>query len=343
MLVHGRTEPTGGHIRVGTIDRAFYTHAMDSGRRSLLAAAALLPLAPSAFGERARAAQPRRPNSRAPLRISLAQWSLHRTIRAGKLDHLDFARAAKRDYGLDGVEYVNQFFAEKACDFAYLAEMKKRAEGEGVASLLIMIDGEGPLASEDVAQRRAAIGNHFKWIAAAAYLGCHSVRLNAQGSGSREQQLDAMADSLQELGDVANGYGLNVLVENHGGLSSDGAWLSGVMKKADHPRVGTLPDFGNFTIGPASKEGGELQTYDRYRGVEELIPYAKALSAKSHDFDAQGNETATDFARMAQIAQAAGYAGWVGVEYEGDRLSEPDGIRKTIELVRRTFGVAAAK
>ena len=298
---------------------------MDAGRRALLAAAAVSPL----FSLR------RREGRAWPPRISLAEWSFHRALRAGNLDHLDFARVAKKGYDLEGVEYVNQFFAEKATDFAYLGEMKKRAGDAGVASLLIMVDGEGPLASDDAAQRNSAIGNHFKWIAAAAFLGCHSVRVNAQGSGSREAQLDLMADSLRRLANVADGYGVNVLVENHGGLSSDGAWLAAVMKKADHPRVGTLPDLGNFTIG-------EGKTYDRYRGVEEMIPYAKALSAKSYDFDEKGDETTIDYARMAQIAKAAGYAGWVGVEYEGDRLPEPAGIRATIALVRRVFGDAAA-
>jgi sugar phosphate isomerase/epimerase len=142
-----------------------------------------------------------------------------------------------------------------------------------------------------------------------------------------------MADSLHRLATVADGYGLNVIVENHGGLSSDGSWLAAVMKKADHPRVGTLPDLGNFTI-----EKGK--DYDRYKGVSEMIPWAKAFSAKSYDFDDQGNETTIDYFKMAKIAVDAKYKGWVGVEYEGERLSETDGVTKTIELVKRAFAKA---
>lgn len=291
---------------------------MDPSRRDVLAAAALAPLVRLPGG-----------GAPAPPRISLAEWSLHRAIRGGKLAHLDFARTAREAYELEGVEYVNQFFADKATSFEYLGEMRKRAADAGVKSLLIMIDGEGPLADVDVASRNRAIENHFDWIAAAAFLGCHSIRVNAAGSGSREAQLDAMTDSLQRLGAVADGYGVNVLVENHGGLSSDGSWLAAVMKKAAHPRVGTLPDFGNFG------------SYDRYRGVEELIPFAKALSAKSHDFDDAGNETSIDYVRMATIALAAGYSGWVGVEYEGERLPEPEGVKRTIELVKRAWAKAA--
>src|SRR5207247_5449287 len=151
-------------------------------------------------------------------------------------------------------------FADKATSVAYLSEMKKRASDAGVQSLVVMVDGEGALADPDVATRHKAIENHFKWIAAAAFLGCHSMRLNADGSGSREAQLDAMADSLQRLASVAAGYGINVIVENHGGLSSDGSWLAAGMRKAAHPRVGTLPDPGDFDLG-----GG--RQYDRYKDV----------------------------------------------------------------------------
>jgi sugar phosphate isomerase/epimerase len=297
---------------------------MDPTRRALLFAAAAIPFAPRGSRRRNLANLPR---------ISLAQWSFHRALRAGELDHLDFAKKAKEGFGLEGVEYVNQFFKDKAANFGYLAEMKKRAEGVGVKSLLIMCDGEGSLGAADPPERHAAIENHFKWIAAAAYLGCHSIRVNAYGSGSPEDQMASMADSLHRLATVADGYGLNVIVENHGGLSSDGSWLSGVMKKADHPRVGTLPDLGNFTI-----EKG--QDYDRYKGVAEMIPWAKAFSAKSYDFDEQGNETTIDYFKMAKIAVDAKYKGWVGVEYEGEHLSEPDGVTKTIELVKRAFAKA---
>jgi len=284
---------------------------------------AAAPAAP-APGTLPAAAMP--PDDEPLFRISLAQWSLHRAHQQGRMTALDFAGAARRDYGLEGVEYVSTFFKTHATDFGYLRQLQQRAADAGVASLLIMIDGEGALADPHEPSRRKAIENHFKWIAAAAFLGCDSIRVNAGGSGERDSQRDLAADSLHRLGELADPYGLNVIVENHGGLSSDGAWLASVMRQADHPRVGTLPDFGNFDLG-----GGQL--YDRYRGVAELMPFAKAVSAKSYDFDARGQETTIDFARMLGIVLAAGYFGWIGIEYEGERLSEPDGIRATKALL----------
>lgn len=261
-------------------------------------------------------------------RISLAQWSLHRTLFDGKLDHLDFAKTARQTYGIEAVEYVNQFFAGKAKDMDYLKEMKTRAEGEGVRSLLIMCDGEGRLGDPDAEKRRQAVENHYKWVEAAQFLGCHSIRVNAASEGSYEEQMKLAADGLRQLVIFGAEHGLNVIVENHGGLSSNGQWLSGVMKQVDHPRCGTLPDFGNFRI-----QGEEW--YDRYRGVTELMPYAKAVSAKSHDFDEAGNETHTDYLRMMKIVLAAGYNGYVGIEYEGGGLSEHEGILATQKLLLR--------
>ena len=221
-------------------------------------------------------------------RISLAEWSLHRTINGGELDHLDFARVAVEDYGCEGLEYVNTFFFDRAEDREYLTEMRLRAEDMGVPSLLIMCDREGALGAPDEAARTEAVENHYRWLTAAEYLGCHSIRVNAASEGSYEEQQRLAADGLRRLCERADRHGLNVIVENHGGLSSNGAWLAGVMELVDHPRCGTLPDFGNFNLG-----GGEW--YDFYQGVEELMPYAKAVSAKSHDFDAQGNETEKDY------------------------------------------------
>lgn len=260
--------------------------------------------------------------------ISLAQWSLHRTIRGGALDNLDFARAARQDHGIEAVEYVNQFFKDRATDFDYLGEMKLRAADQGVRSLLIMIDGEGALADADDGRRRRAIENHFKWVAAARFLGCHSIRVNAGGSGEYEEQLARAADSLHRLADLADPYDVDVIVENHGGYSSNGAWLAAVMKRADHPRVGTLPDFGNFHLG-----GGKW--YDRYQGVAELMPFARAVSAKSHEFDAGGDEVRTDYRRMLKIVVDAGYRGPVGIEYEGGQHGEPEGIRLTKQLLEK--------
>ena len=268
-------------------------------------------------------------------RISLAEWSLHKTLNAGKLDNLDFPRTAKRDFGIDAVEYVNQFFMDRARDRAYLADLKSRAEGEGVRNVLIMCDREGNLGDPDAAKRTRAVENHFKWVEAARFLGCHSIRVNAASSGSYEEQVALAADGLRRLAVFGESHAINVIVENHGGLSSNGEWLAAVIRKADHPRAGTLPDFGNFTIsGPATPRGKPV-VYDRYRGVAELMPFARGVSAKSNEFDAAGNEIRTDYRRMMRIVLDAGYRGYVGVEYEGDKHSEPEGIRATKRLLER--------
>jgi sugar phosphate isomerase/epimerase len=261
-------------------------------------------------------------------KISLAEWSLHRTLFNHKMDHLDFAKAAKEDYGIEAVEYVNQFFKNKANDAAYLRQMKQRADDLGVVSVLIMIDGEGALGDPDQGKRAKAVENHHKWIDAAKFLGCHSIRVNAHSEGPPEEQMKLAADGLRQLAEFAATRELNVLVENHGGLSSDGGWLTGVMKLVGLPNCGTLPDFGNFRV---SRD----REYDRYQGVAELMPFARAVSAKSHDFDADGNETHTDFRRMMKIVLAAGYHGYVGIEYEGSKLSEPEGIRRTKALLEK--------
>lgn len=265
--------------------------------------------------------------------ISLAQWSLHRTFFGKKADPLDFAKIAKNDFGIDAIEYVNQFYKNQKKDDKYLAELKKRAEGEGVRSLLIMCDGEGALGDPNEAKRKQAVQNHVRWAEWAKELGCHSIRVNAQSAGSYEEQLERAADGLRQLTEITAKMEINTIVENHGGLSSNGAWLAAVMKKVDHPRCGTLPDFGNFNLG-----GGK--EYDRYKGVTELMPFAKGVSAKSHDFDAQGNETHTDYRKMMKIVLDAGYRGYVGIEYEGGKLPEADGIRATkklLETVRIEF------
>jgi sugar phosphate isomerase/epimerase len=260
--------------------------------------------------------------------ISLAQWSLHRAIRGGTLDALDFARAARQDYEIDAIEYVNQFYAKRKGDAKLAAELKQRASDHGVTSVLIMCDGEGYLGDPDAAKRSQAIENHRYWAELAQALGCHSIRVNAYSEGAYDEQQKLAADGLHRLCELAEPYGVNVIVENHGGNSSNGAWLAGVMKRVAHPRVGTLPDFGNFGLG----DGKE---YDRYVGVEEMLPYARGVSAKSHAFDAAGDEVHTDYRRMLKIVRAAGYRGRIGVEYEGDKHTEPAGIRLTKALLER--------
>lgn len=275
----------------------------------------------------------------APLfKISLAQWSLHRALFDGDLDNLDFARTAKEDFGIGAVEYVNQFFMDKATDESYLQQMKQRADDHGVRSLLIMCDGEGALGHPETEQRQQTVENHHKWVDAGAFLGCHSIRVNAatEGEGSYEEQMQRAADGLRRLTEYAAERDMNVLVENHGGLSSDGAWLTGVMEQVDHEHCGTLPDFGNFCI----RRSGDSYTspcadeYDRYKGVRELMPHAKAVSAKALTFDDQGEEVDIDYARMMKIVLDAGYRGYVGIEYEGSEgLGEREGIAATKQLL----------
>ena len=293
---------------------------MEWTRRQFLAATAAGLAAGPAAGALAWSRTPQR----TPLfKISLAQWSLHRELGAKKLDHLDFARTAKRDFGIEAIEYVNTFFKDKARDAAYLKEMNTRAAGEGVTQWLIMCDGEGNLGDPDEAKRVRAVENHRKWLEAARTLGCVTIRVNAESEGSFAEQQKLAADGLRRLTEVGASMDINVVVENHGGLSSNGRWLAGVMKLVGHKRCGTLPDFGNF------------YEYDRYRGVADLMPFAKAVSAKSHDFDAAGNEIEKDYRRLMKTVIDAGYHSWVGIEYEGLKLSEREGILKTKQLLER--------
>ena len=259
----------------------------------------------------------------APFKISLAQWSLHKALFGKELDHLDFARVARRDFGIEAIEYVNAFFKDKARDAGYLAEMNRRAADEGVYQHLIMCDGEGDLGDPDTGKRAEAVENHRKWLEAAKTLGCATIRVNAQSAGSPDEQQKLAADGLRKLTELAAPLELNVIVENHGGLSSHGDWLAGVMRMVNHPRCGTLPDFGNF------------YEYDRYQGTTEMMPFAKAVSAKSHDFDGFGNETTKDYRRLLGIVLAANFHSWIGIEYEGNRLSEREGVGATLRLLKR--------
>lgn len=260
--------------------------------------------------------------------ISLAEWSLHRTLRGGELGHLDFPARA-RSFGIDAVEYVNTFWQQPADDADYLAELGKRCDGEGVQSLLIMCDGLGALGDPNDKARAMAVDKHRPWLQAAKALGCHSIRVNAQSAGAPDEQQRLAADGLRALCEFADPLELSVLVENHGGLSSNGKWLAATLARVAHRRIGSLPDFGNFRIA-------EGEVYDRYQGIDELMPFARGVSAKPHDFDAAGSETNTDYRRMLEIVVGKhGYRGRIGIEYEGDRLAEASGIRATLRLLER--------
>jgi L-ribulose-5-phosphate 3-epimerase len=286
---------------------------------------------------------PRTASAAEPLfQVSLAQWSHNKAFfgRGGveKKDPFKFAAIAAKDYGIFGVEYVNQFYKDKKGDDKYLADLKKIADDHKVTSVLIMCDGEGNLGDPDAAKRGKAVDNHKRWVEWAKFLGCHSIRVNAASSGSYEEQVQLAADGLHKLCEFADTHAINVIVENHGGLSSNGQWLAKVMKECGHKRVGTLPDFGNFTVRRADpkKPGDKAEVYDRYKGVDELMPFAKGVSAKTHDFDGKGECIETDYHKMMDIVcKKHKYRGWVGIEYEGGKISEAEGIKATQKLLAK--------
>jgi len=265
----------------------------------------------------------------APLfNISLSQWSLNRMLFDGELDNLDFPAFTRDQFGISAVEYVNQFWMDKAEDSAYLAELKQRCDDNGVRSVLIMCDREGNLGDPDAALRTTAIENHYKWANAAKFLGCHSIRVNAASSGSWDEQHLLATDGLRRLSEYAATMDLGVIVENHGGLSSNGKWLSAVISDIGLPNCGTLPDFGNFNV---TRE----ERYDIYLGVEELMPFAKGVSAKTYGFNPDGTESSMDYRRLMKTVLDAGYRGYVGVEWEGREPDALTGIKLTKALLER--------
>jgi len=266
--------------------------------------------------------------------ISLAQWSLYKEFFSKKYDTLDFPAVAKKQFDINIVEYVNQFFKDKATDSKYLSDLLQRCKDHGIKNHLIMVDGEGDLGNVDDKERTKAIENHYKWVDAAKFLGCKTIRVNAFGRGSREAVKEAAVDGLSRLGEYAGKTGLNVIVENHGSYSSDGKWLLAVMQQVNRKNVGILPDFGNFCITRNNKKC--VEEYDKYQGVKEWMPYAKGISAKTFDFDSNGNCIETDYTRMFQIIKDSGFKGIVGVEYEGDKLPAAEGIKATKELLLKT-------
>ncbi|MFO0962934.1 MAG: sugar phosphate isomerase/epimerase family protein [Phycisphaerales bacterium] len=265
--------------------------------------------------------------------ISLAQWSLHRAVESGQTNTLGFAPAARRIYGIGAIEYVSTLYGADPGDAAYARQLRGICDGEGVRSNLIMIDAEGDLGDPDPALRARAVERHARWLEPAAALGCFCIRVNARSSGTPDEQRARCAEGIAALAERAKALKLDIIVENHGGISSDGAWMASLMRAIGRPDVGTLPDFGNFRLS-------RTQNYDRYEGIRQMLPWARDVSAKTYDFDEAGNETTIDYARMFALLDAAGYSGPVGIEYEGKRLSERDGILATKRLVER-FGARA--
>jgi sugar phosphate isomerase/epimerase len=308
----------------------------------ILGLASLGGLVPRVIGQEAapssvpRATPAKESPARAGNPISLAQWSLHRRFGlcrpderpAVLADPLDFGKIAREEFGITRLELVNSFYRPKIGKKGFAEALRKRFDGDGVESLLIMCDGEGLCGDADESARREFAANHAKWIELAKALGCHSIRVNAIGEGTADEQAKRCADGLAKLVAAAKPFGLDVIVENHGGLSSDGNWLVGVIKAVNDPACGTLPDFGNWRDG-----GGTL--VDPVRNVGLVMPFAKGVSAKSYDFDKDGNETRLDYPKLIEVVKKAGYIGAIGIEYEGKKLSEAEGIRATKALLER--------
>ncbi|WP_242118181.1 sugar phosphate isomerase/epimerase family protein [Aestuariivivens sediminicola] len=268
-------------------------------------------------------------------KISLAQWSLHKAIRSGEMGPFDFAKEAHA-LGFSAIEYVSGLYKDQVESMGIdevVKKLKAESEVHGVKNLLIMVDGEGNLASSKEEERQAAVENHKKWVDAAQVLGCHSIRVNANGDGSYDEVMAQAVMGLSALSEYAKPKNINVIVENHGGLTSNAQWLSSVIKKVNMSNCGSLPDFGNFCVKGSVHDC--IEWYDKYKGVKELMPFAKAVSAKSYDFDEAGNEIRIDYERMINIVKGAGYTGYIGVEYEGDNLTEKEGILATKKLLEK--------
>lgn len=272
-------------------------------------------------------------------KLSLAQWSIHKMIREDSVDPYSFAEKAK-NWGFSGLEYVSQLYNPELSDADYSEEAmaafveKSNAEAKkhGLENVLIMIDEQGNLAVNDEAERNETVEKHKKWVDAAAAMGCHAIRVNLNGSMVPAEWKTSAIDGLTKLSTYAKTKNINILVENHGGLSSNAALHAEVMKAVGLDNCGTLPDFGNFCI-TRNEDRSCNEEYDKYKGVAELMPYAKAVSAKSNDFDADGNAIDIDYAKLLQIVKDAGYTGFIGVEYEGSILDEEAGIIATRDLM----------
>ncbi|MEM9298699.1 MAG: sugar phosphate isomerase/epimerase family protein [Bacteroidota bacterium] len=289
------------------------------------------------------------------LQISLAQWSLHKTFfggpvedwgRFGRLiktypdsllqgeDPMNFPKMAA-DYGVNTIELVNVFYYGKANDKAYWEEFKNKCKDAGVSVGLIMCDRLGNLGDPDSLARAQAVKNHHIWVDIAEFLGASAIRVNAAGKGTEEEVAASAEAGLKSLANYASSKNINVIVENHGGYSSNGKWLAGVIDKVGLENVGTLPDFGNFCLKRG--DGGCIREYDRYQGMAEIMPFAKGVSAKSHEFDLDGNEVHTDFTKMIEIVKQAGFSGYIGIEFEGNDLSEDEGIKATKALLEKVL------
>lgn len=273
------------------------------------------------------------------LKISLAQWSLHRSFWEGSLDPVDFAGIAAEKYSIHAVEYVNGFYTDQAGDEVFWNKMKDRSDASAVRNLLMMVDDEGDLGDASEAKRLKAVENHYKWLHAAKLLGCHSMRVNAFGDADRGVFKGAIMESMAGLADYAAQLNLNVIIENHGLFSSDAALIAEIIKEVNRPNFGAFPDFGNWCLSAkwGTTQGDCEQVYDPYEGLKELLPYAKAVSAKSYNFNEQGEDRKINYYKMMKIVKESGYQGYIGIEYEGTEKSEHEGILITRKLMEKAW------
>jgi L-ribulose-5-phosphate 3-epimerase len=232
--------------------------------------------------------------------ISLAQWALVEEVRAGKWKTLDFPRIAREDFGIDGIEFVNTLF-ESPTTMNYLNTMKKNAADHGVTCVLIMCDAEGDACAPTKETRRQFEINHRKWIDAAQYLGCHSIRINCIGpkNVNKEEALKWSAETCSMMMEYAIPAGISVLIENHGGVSNDADFMVALMKEVNSRYLGILPDW--------RQPGGD---FDNVEFLRKTLPYAGGMSFRN-----QPTEELT--ARMIKLAHETGFRGWYGIESSG--------------------------
>ena len=276
-------------------------------------------------------------SSKHTFKFSLGQWTYHKDLFSGKMSTFDFIDKTKI-LGFDGVDFVNQFFIDKAHDNNFLDSLKFSLNKNSLEPVMIMVDREGDLGNLDSDKRKEAVKNHLQWVDAAKYLGCKFIRVNAFGDGDQEKVFEACYQSISSLADYAAEKGIQILIENHGGYSSDGDWLVNLANKLKEKQVGLLPDFDNWCI---ERENGErwntpcIKEYDRYQGIKQLLPFAQSLSVKSFEFDVNGNEIKTDFKKMFQLIEDMGYKDYIGIEFEGDGMEPTEGVEKTLDLINR--------
>lgn len=274
-------------------------------------------------------------------KISLAQWSLNKAFFDGSLDVKNFASISKNNFGISAIEYVNQFYTANATNEKFWSDMTKRATNEGVRSLIMMVDEKEKLGSLDNNKRKTAVEDHYKWVNAAKILGCHSIRVNAFGNGSREELKTSLVDGLGRLTEYAAKENINVILENHGLHTSDATYMTGIIKQVNNPFLGTLPDFGNWCTsaewGGTKEHQNCTNIYNPAKGLVEFLPYAKGVSAKSYEFNNEGFDTVIDYSKLLKLIKESDFNGYIGIEYEGEGLSPSDGIKATKTLIEKIW------